>query len=67
VVELVKGLEASVLLEENIAPDPPRKDLSELVSHMGAGRDGEDVIEFFKGALLGLGDPEEDHNQSDNV
>jgi hypothetical protein len=67
VIELVKGLKASVLLKENITLDPPRKDLSELVPHVGAGRDSEYVIEFFKGSLLGLGDPEEDHNQSDNV
>jgi hypothetical protein len=35
--------------------------------HVGAGWDGEDVVEFLKGSLLSLGDPEEDHDQCDDI
>ncbi len=53
----------SILLTEDIALDPPREDLEHLVSHMLACGDSKDVIEFFKGTLLGLRDPDEDHDE----
>jgi hypothetical protein len=34
-----------------------------LIFHEDLGRDGKDVIKFFESALLGLGNPEEDHNE----
>jgi hypothetical protein len=34
---------------------------------VSSGWDGEDVFEFFEGALFCLGDPEKDHDESDNV
>lgn len=34
---------------------------------MGARRDSEDIIQLLKGALLGLGHPEEDHDEREHV
>jgi len=34
---------------------------------VGAGGDGEDVVEFLEGALLGLGDEEEDEHEGGEV
>lgn len=67
VVECVERLENSTLTLEDPAVDPPWKSLGELVVHVGACWDGEDVVEFLECTLLGLGDPEEDHNERDNV
>jgi hypothetical protein len=67
VVKLVQRFQVSILLKEDIALDPPGEDLENLVSHMLACRNSKDVIEFFKGTLLGLGNPDEDHDESYNI
>lgn len=66
-VELVQWLQVRILLTEDIALDPPWENLEHLVSHMLACGDSKDVIEFFKGTLLGLGNPDEDHDEGYNV
>ena len=38
-----------------------------MVAHVGSGWDCKDVVEFFEGALLCLRDPEEDHDESNDV
>ena len=67
VVECIERLEDSALASEDPAIDPPWESLGELVVHVSAGWDGEDVVEFLKGSLLSLGDPEEDHNQRHDI
>lgn len=38
-----------------------------LVGHVTAGGHGKDVIQLFQSPLLGLWEPEEDHDQRDDV
>jgi len=62
-VHLVQGLERGRLLPQDVPPEPPGRGLSGLVGHELAAGDGEDVVEFFEGALFGLRDEEEDHDK----
>jgi hypothetical protein len=57
VVEGVEWLERGVLVESHPALEEVRSGLGHVVGHVRAGRDGEDVVEFFEGALLGFWDP----------
>jgi len=66
-LEMVEWLESGTLVEEDPALDEVWERLGDLVAHVGAGGDGEDVVEFLKRALLGLGNPEEDHDEGDDV
>lgn len=45
------------LLAENVGLDPPGQVFGSLVLHVRASRNGEDIVEFFKGSLLGLRQP----------
>lgn len=65
-IELVERFEVH-FTTENIAVDPPRKDLEDLIVHVLSGRHGEDIVELFQSALLGLGNEEEDHDQCNYV
>ena len=65
-VELVQRLQRHVAAED-VPVDPVGKRLLQLVAHVHASRHRKDVVEFFKGALLRLGDPEEDHDQGGNI
>lgn len=47
--------------------EPIRQRLGELVLCVAAGGNGEDVVELFKGALLGLRQEEKDEQEGDNV
>ncbi len=67
VLELVQLRTGSVLAEQDPAAEPPRQHLSQLVLGVGSGRDAEDVVELFEGALLGLVQEEEDHPEGDEV
>lgn len=67
VLEVVEGFEDGVLLHEDPAVEPPWEGLEALVVHVCAGRDGEDVIELFEGALFGFRHPEEDHHEGHDV
>lgn len=51
-IELVKWLELSVLLEQNIALEEPWKPCPDLVRHESSCRDGKDVVKLLQGALL---------------
>ena len=44
---------------ENVGLEPPRQVLGSLIPHVRASGDGEDIVEFFKGSLLGLWQPQE--------
>lgn len=66
-VELVQGRLGRVPLEEDVLLEPPGQGDGELVLHKGADGDGEDVVELLEGALHRLGDPEEDHDEGDDV
>ena len=65
-VKFVEWFETDVLAK-NVALDPPRQNLEQLVAHVSASRNGEDVIQLFEGALFCFGDPEEDHEKGDDV
>jgi hypothetical protein len=67
VVKCVEWFETNVLAEENVALDPPRQNLEQLVAHVSASRNGEDVVQLFEGALFCFGDPEEDHEKGYDV
>jgi len=57
-VKLVQ-LRALDLLAEDVALEPPGQHSTNLVLHVGARGHGEYVVEFFEGALFGLGHPVE--------
>jgi hypothetical protein len=67
VVEGVERFEDGIFLHEDPSVDPVWEGLGHLVAHVCACGDGENVVEFFEGALLGFGNPEEDHDESDDV
>lgn len=66
VVKLVQRLQLNVPAED-VALDPKGQRLADLVVHVNTSRHGKDVVELLEGALLGLGDPEEDHDQGGHV
>jgi len=53
--------------EQDPALEPVRDSMDELVPGKDAGRDGKDVVELLKGALLGLGNPEQDEAKGEDV
>ena len=57
---VVKRSEVGVLVEEDVALNPPRKPCTDLVLCERAGWDREGVVELFESALGGLGAAEED-------
>lgn len=66
-VEVIEGFEDGVLAAEDPALDEVWEGLGQLVVHVGASGHGEDVVQLFEGALFGLGHPQEDHDESDDV
>jgi uncharacterized protein YhfF len=66
VIKLVKRFQCN-LLAENVAPEPVWKRLGDLVLHVNTSGNCENVVQLFEGALLGFGDPKEDHDQSSHV
>ena len=56
-IELVKRFENGIFASKDPAIDEVWERLGELVPHVRARRDGEDVIQLLKGALLGLRNP----------
>ena len=70
-LEGVQGRADGVLVPEDTEKDPPlepeRQDGEALVAHEAGDGDGEDPVELLEGALHGLGDPEEDHDEGDDV
>lgn len=55
VIKLVERLEVHVPAE-NVAVNPPREDLEDLVVDVLFGGNSKDVIELFQSALLGFWD-----------
>jgi hypothetical protein len=66
VIELVQRLEHNITAHD-ILVEKPRQCLGNLVVHVCACWDGENVIQLLECALLRLGDPEEDHDEGDDV
>ena len=66
-LERVQLCTGSDIASKDICLEPPRKHCEGLIAHMGASRDRKDVIELFQSSLLGLGDPQEDHDQSSDI
>lgn len=56
VIEVIQRLELHILAKD-VCPEPPWKDLENLVPHMNPSGHSEDVIQFFQCALFGLRDP----------
>jgi hypothetical protein len=67
VIKVVQRLENSILALQDPVVEPPWESFGELVAHVRASWDSEDVVELFESALLRLRDPEEDHDQRDDV
>lgn len=57
--QLVQDRLRQALATEDVGLEPPRQVLVDLVAHVGARRDGKDVVELLERSLLGLGQPEE--------
>lgn len=51
-IELIEVGADSILLSEDVPLDPPWEDSEALVTHVGAGWDAEDVVEFFECEFL---------------
>lgn len=66
-LELVERSESRILAEEHPSLEPPGQRGADLVFGKRANGDGEDVIELFERAFLGLGNPEEDHDEGEHV
>lgn len=65
-VELVENGLCETFLAEDIRLEPPRQVLANLVFHVGTSRYGEDIVEFFEGALFRLWEPQEATKVSDD-
>lgn len=63
VIHIIKRLELSVFLLQNVSLEPPRRGLAGLVSDELLTRHGENVIELLQSPLLGLRHEEEDHDK----
>jgi hypothetical protein len=59
VIELVELWLREAFTTEHVCAEPPREVLAGLVFHVRARRHSKHVVEFFEGALFGLGQPEE--------
>lgn len=64
---MVEGFEDRIFAHKDVALDEVGNGFGDLVIDEGAGGDGEDVVEFFEGALFGFRDEEEDHYKGDDV
>ena len=62
-----KRLEPGRLVEEHVSLEKVRNGVLDLVGGKLFGRYLEDRVHFFEGQALGLGYPEDDHDQSEDV
>lgn len=67
VVQLVQRLKVSTATAEDVAIDPPWEHLEQLIAHVHGCGHSEDVVKLFESPLLGLGNPEEDHNKRSDI
>lgn len=65
-VEVVEGFQLDILAED-VPLEPPGQDLEALVVHVDTSGHSEDVVKLLQGSLLGLGNPQEDHDQCRHV
>lgn len=66
-VELVERLEGGRLVAEDITLEPVWKSFLGLVFDEDTVGDGENLVELFQGALLSLGDEQENKDKGDDV
>lgn len=66
-VEFIKRFEDGIFVEEDPTLDKVWKSLVDLVVHVRAGRDGEDIVQLLEGALFGLRNPKKDHYKGNKV
>lgn len=66
-IEVVQRLQRRALVAHDVPLHEVRQGLGKLVAHVLARRHREDVVQLLEGALLRLGDPEEDHDQRGHV
>ena len=66
-LELIQHRLCQSLSSQNMLLDPVRRHGADLVVHMRARGDGEDVVEFLERALFRFGQPEEDHEEGQGV
>lgn len=64
---MVKRLERGILLEKDPPLDEPWKSLPNLVVDELGSRQAENVIELFQSSLFCFGDPQEDHDQGNDI
>jgi hypothetical protein len=65
--KLVERLASSILVEEDVTLEPPWQRCLKLIASESTHGNGEDVVKLFQRALLGLGHPEEDHDESKHI
>ncbi len=65
--ELVQLWLLQTLPPEDVPLEKVRRRLRDLVLHMRTGRHGKDVIQLLECALLGLGQPKENHPEGEKV
>lgn len=66
-LKVIQWLEGSGALEKDVSLEPPGQSLSELVLGKGTNWNCKDPIKLLKGTLHGLGHPEENHDEGDEV
>jgi len=66
-IELVELWVRESLAAENVALDPVRRNLGDLVAHVTASGNGKNVVEFLECALFRLWKPQEDHEEGKQV
>lgn len=66
-LELVERLQLGAALPEHVALDPPGEPGTQVVGSVTASGYTKNIIELLEGALLGLGEAEEDDKEGDDV
>ena len=66
-IKFIKRLQPRILIPKHIALKPIRQGLRKLILHMRPRGHSEHIIQLLEGALLGLGHPEEDHDERGHV
>lgn len=66
-LKVVQRRLGGVLLHEHVSLEPPWQRNSELVASKLGDGNSKDPVQLFQCSLLGLGDPEENHDECDHV
>lgn len=66
-LKLIQRLSGGVALEEDISLEPPRKRNGQLIFGKLSRRHAKYPVKLFQRALHGFRDPEEDHDEGNDV